>query len=95
MENLRFKLQGNGLITPEACESKDAGRMVSEIQFRLDGDEAIWEKLIQVLNECDKNSLIQKLDSEIGRGVLPGGGITARKFEKKIIKILVDHGSSL
>ena len=70
MENLRFELYGAGLISIEARQEKDAGRMVSEIENRLATDEAVWNKLIGVLKKCNttqmKEDLLKQLSQETG-----------------------------
>ena len=61
MEKLRFKLYSEDLIAIETRDGKDAGKMVSDIQYRLDGEEAVWDKLVDVLNECNKEQLVKDL----------------------------------
>ena len=86
MENLRFELLARGLISTETCKSKEAGDMVTEIQFRLATDETIWKRLIEALEKCNKplvKDLLKELEIEMAQERLPIDGITARKFEKK------------
>ena len=86
MENLRFELLGKELISPEACKHEKAGDMVSEIQYRLDGEEAIWDKLIEVLDKCNKKQLTENLSKQLAIEMGQEGSSTARgaasKFEK-------------
>ena len=76
METLRFKLQGKGLISEDARDNKDAGKMVSDIQFRAHGDAALWDKLLEVLDGMPiGEDLLLQWSKKTG---------TARKFKTKV-----------
>ena len=84
MENLRFKLCDEGLISDEARESRDAGKMVAEIQNRLHGDEAVWDKLLAVLGKIQlRENLSRALSEKTGTNQErpPIEKRTARKFK--------------
>ena len=67
-DNLRFKLHDKALISVEARESRDAGKisgkMVPEIQNRLYGDETVWDKLLAVLSEIQLRENLSRALSE-------------------------------
>ena len=85
MERLSFKLSGESLISREARDSKDAGAMVSQVEYRLHGDERVWDTLIAVLESCDKKALTdqfwKELRRETAQGVVPVERSSTRKFE--------------
>lgn len=76
MDNLSFKLCGEGLIPREVRDTKEAPRMVSTVESKLGYDESVWEKLIKVLNDSNSqplaDKLIQKLRVELGKNDAPG-----------------------
>ena len=85
MERLSFELSGASLIAREARDAKDAGAMVSQVEYRLQIDERVWDKLIEVLNSCDKKALTEKLwkqlRQETTHGATPVEESGTRKFE--------------
>ena len=66
-ENVSFGLYAKNLLSLEVLEKKDAGAMVNQIQHRLEGDESVWDKLIQVLESCEIRVLVKKLKDELER----------------------------
>ena len=67
MDSLRFKLHGKGLISDAARDSKDAGQMVADIQNRLHIDEAVWDKLLDVLGTIQlREDLVRALSEKTG-----------------------------
>ena len=67
MEDLRFELYSAQLISMEARQERDAGRMVSEIENRLATDESVWDKLIGVLKKCNKTDMKEKLLKQLSQ----------------------------
>ena len=49
--DLKFRLCANGLISLDAREAGNADRMVWEVQSRLQADEGVWERVIEVLRD--------------------------------------------
>ena len=85
MERISFKLSGENLISREARDGKDAGAMVSQIEYRLQGDEQVWDKLVTVLESCDQKALTEKLWKELGpetaQASVPAEESDTRKLE--------------
>ena len=67
LENLRFQLCVADLISLTTRDSKDAGKMVSEVQYRLQANEMVWEGLITLLRECKKEALHSNLEEQLRR----------------------------
>ena len=61
LENVSYELRSKDLL------SLDAGAMVNQVEYRLEGDEGVWDKLIQVLQSCEKYVLVKKLKDELAR----------------------------
>ena len=66
-ENVSYELHAKKLLSLEVLETKDAGAMVNQLQHRLEGDEGVWDKLIQVLESCENPVLVKKLKDELER----------------------------
>ena len=82
LDNLGFKLHSNDLISDEARDSGNAGKMVADIQNRLHGDEKVWDKLLSVLGKIKlREDLVRALSEKAGtkQERSPTGGRTARK----------------
>ena len=80
MENLRFGLCAVNLISEDARNKEDVGKMVAEIEDRLKIDESVWAKLTAVLdnNIGSARSLCSQLEDglreeEAERRSLVGG----------------------
>ena len=86
MDELRFPLHGKGLISDEARDKKDAGKMVSDIQNRVRADEALWDELLKVLDKRKiRDDLLQSLKKTGPIQERPTtGGRTTRKFKTKL-----------
>ena len=84
--NLTSKLHSKGLISDGARDSGDAGKMVADIQYRLRGDEAVWNKLLDILGKMKLREDLSAALSEKTRTNQersPIGGRTARKFKTR------------
>ena len=66
-DNVSFGLHAKNLLSLEVLEQKDAGAMVNQVRHRLEGDESVWNKLIQVLESCEIHVLVRKLKDELER----------------------------
>ena len=63
----KSQLHGKGLISNTARNNSDAGQMVTDIQNRLDGDEAVWDNLLGVLDKTPlREDLVRALSEKTG-----------------------------
>ena len=84
---LRFPLHGKGLISDDARDKKDAGQMVSDIQNRVRGNEALWDELLTVLRKKKiREDLLEALSKKTGpiQKRPRTDGRAARKFKTKV-----------
>ena len=64
-ENMKFELCAAGLIPAEVRNQKEASPVVSAIENQLAVNEAVWDKLLDVLNRCNARALVEQLNQQL------------------------------